>query len=521
MAVAASLHHHSTLLISLVVILSTLFFFLITLSPPSTPISPLHPHRSLVTTSTTTFLGQTPFHTIPFLSLSVILYFYILIKAAQDHFSPIVTTLCRRLNLTPSVAAVTLLALGNGAPDVFATSAAVGVGQMRTGFGAILSAGAFVSGLTVGVVGICAGPYWVEPGGFVRDVGFYLVGVGMLFGVYLSGEIRVWQGVGFVGYYLVFVAIVFWMDFGNRKDSGGGGEKGGSVDDVEPTMLLVDSGRGDGVVVDSLDGRKSRSRCRGAIRKISMAWELPVSTLLKLTIPATAPSEWSRFYQSANIVLFPLALLYACRSFLSMSHPVLFLIPNFSFPLWSVVLLSSSSLGILHYIVEKEPPKTEQVPVVLVAFVMSVFWISTVAGELLNCLATLGELLELPPALLGLTVLAWGNSVGDLVADVALARAGQPALAMAGCFAGPMFNMMVGLGTTLVIQTTKVFPEAYELHFHISIVIAFVFLLLSLMGTFLVIMWCRFRVPRLWGFCLVGLYVFFMAVSLIIMMFSS
>lgn len=203
-----------------------------------------------------------------------------------------------------------------------------------------------------------------------------------------------------------------------------------------------------------------------------------------------------------------------------LNHPVLFLFPNIHFPLWFIVLCGSCSLAILHFIVEKEPPKTEQIPVVLAAFVMSVFWISTVAGELLNCLAALGPLLKLPPAILGLTILAWGNSVGDLVADVALAKAGQPAMAMAGCFACPMFNMLFGLGTALVMQTANVFPEAYALHFHISIVMAFIFLLLSLMGSMLVVTWHRFRVPRFWGFCLVGLYAIFMVLSLIIAAFS-
>ncbi|KAL0455102.1 UNVERIFIED_CONTAM: Cation/calcium exchanger 5 [Sesamum latifolium] len=91
---------------------------------------------------------------------------------------------------------------------------------------------------------------------------------------------------------------------------------------------------------------------------------------------------------------------------------------------------------------------------------------------------------------------------------------------MAGCFAGPMFNMLFGLGTALVIQTADVFPEAYQLHFHTSIVVAFVFLLLSLMGSLLVVTWCRFRVPRFWGFCLVSLYIIFIAVSLVIASFS-
>ncbi|KAK4487647.1 hypothetical protein RD792_005701 [Penstemon davidsonii] len=416
--------------------------------------------------------------------------------------------------------AVTLLALGNGAPDVFASVAAVGGGQPRTGFGAILSAGTFVSAFVVGFVAIYAAPFAVDPAPFIRDVLFYLTAALFLFYVYLSAEIFLWQAVGFVGFYLFFVGIVFYMDLGynSGKSSGGGG---GGVD-----VGLVDKGLEEmdcesGVFTRRSDAQRKQSfGLWKAFSKMSQAWEVPVTVLLNLTIPQTSPSQWSRFYQSANIALCPLALLYSCKSFMPFDHPIIFLIPNTHFPLWLVVISGSCSLAILHYAVEKEPPKTVQIPAVVVAFVMSVFWISIVAGELLNCLVALGVLLKLPPALLGLTVLAWGNSVGDLVADVAVAKAGQPAMAMAGCFAGPMFNMLFGLGTALVIQTAKVFPEAYELHFHTSIVIAFVFLILSLMGSLLVVTWHRFRVPRFWGFCLVGLYIVFIAISLVIAKFS-
>ncbi|KAJ6359818.1 hypothetical protein OIU77_003927 [Salix suchowensis] len=383
---------------------------------------------------------------------------------------------------------VTLLALGNGAPDVFASLAAVRSGQYRTGFGAILSAGTFVSAFVVGFVAIYAAPFNVDPASFIRDVGFYLLGALILFYVYLSGEIFFWQAVGFVGFYLFFVGFVFWMDLGSGGIAAAGGAGG---DDDGKDGREMDCERGGKVVVGSLAGEKEHSGCfERAYGMISKVWEFPVSSLLKLTIPQSAPLEWNRFYISANIAL--------C--------------PYFS---------ASSSLAVLHFILEKEPPKNEQILVVLVAFVMSVFWISAVAGELLNCLEAVGILLEVPPSLLGLTVLAWGNSVGDLVADVAVAKAGQPAMAMAGCFAGPMFNMLVGLGSALVILTADVYPKAYRLHFHISIVIAFVFLLFGLMGSLLVITWSRFRVPRFWGFCLVGLYVFFVAVSLVIAMFSG
>ena len=48
---------------------------------------------------------------------------------------------------------------------------------------------------------------------------------------------------------------------------------------------------------------------------------------------------------------------------------------------------------------------------------------------------TLGAAVGISPAILGVTVLAWGNSVGDLVADVVIARGGQPTMAVASCYA--------------------------------------------------------------------------------------
>ncbi|KAJ7954264.1 Cation/calcium exchanger like [Quillaja saponaria] len=523
-------------------LLSILVFFLI--NPPFSPsFFPTTPRRSLLTDTTTTKTLATTscsssnyhsdglvnylslhfciFHgnlflSIPSLALFLLLQFYILIKTAQCHFSVVTTKLSGHLNLSPSMAAVTLLALGNGAPDVFASVAALRGGQYRTGFGAILSAGTCVSAFVVGFVAIYAAPFSVDPTPFVRDILFYLIAALFLFYVYLSSEIFLWQAVGFVGFYLFFVGFVFYMDLGMGSSGGNSGSQVGFAGDVEEQR-----GANSNVKVSvTLVEKKLSSGLHRALEMVSAVWKLPVSFFLKLTIPQPAPSEWSRFYASANIALCPLALLYACNSFMPFNYPIVFLLPNTHFPLWLVVLFTGFSLAFLHFITEREPPKTEQMLVVLIAFVMSVFWISTTAGELLNCLAALGVLLKLPPALLGLTVLAWGNSVGDLVADVAIAKAGHPAMAMAGCFAGPMFNMLVGLGTALVMQTASVYPEAYELHFHVGIVIAFVFLLLSLMGSLLVITWCRFRVPRFWGYCLVSLYTIFTAVSLLIAMFS-
>ncbi|KAL7901352.1 Ca2+ transporter [Trichoderma sp. TUCIM 5745] len=63
-------------------------------------------------------------------------------------------------------------------------------------------------------------------------------------------------------------------------------------------------------------------------------------------------------------------------------------------------------------------------------FIISIAWISTVAGEVVGVLKTFGVVLGISEALLGLTIFAAGNSVGDLVADITVARLGYPVMAL-------------------------------------------------------------------------------------------
>ncbi|KAK8966923.1 Cation/calcium exchanger 5 [Platanthera guangdongensis] len=449
----------------------------------------------------------------PALSLLLILLFYLLARTASDCFSPAVSLLSSRLRLSPSMAAVTLLALGNGAPDLFASIAALHSGQARTGLAAVVSAGAFVSAFVVGAVAALspASPFLLEPSSFIRDVFFYLLAASAMFYIYLSAEIFLWQAVGLISFYVFFVGLVFWMDssIGRRER-------------MDHEMIKLPEWELKEATSNAEAGKSNGSGwglCE-LLGKISRVWEVPATGLLKLTIPSPSVVEWSRFHAAANVALCPILLLYYFSSFIAMDSRFVFIVPHSRFPLWSIILFVSIFLAIVHFILENEPPESEHTPTAVAAFVMSVVWISTMAGELLNCLSAIGTILDLPPAILGLTVLAWGNSVGDLVADVALARAGQPATAMAGCFAGPMFNMLVGLGSALVMETISLYPGSFHLQLHVGIVVAFAFLLLSLMGSLLVVAWFRFRVPRFWGYTLIGLYLAFTALSLSIAVVS-
>ena len=56
--------------------------------------------------------------------------------------------------------------------------------------------------------------------------------------------------------------------------------------------------------------------------------------------------------------------------------------------------------------------------------------IDVIADKLVNVLSFIGIVLRIPSSIMGLTVLAWGNSMADLSANVTMARKGLANMAI-------------------------------------------------------------------------------------------
>jgi sodium/potassium/calcium exchanger 6 len=81
----------------------------------------------------------------------------------------------------------------------------------------------------------------------------------------------------------------------------------------------------------------------------------------------------------------------------------------------------------------------------LAGFAAGVTWIDAVASQAVAILALAATLARLPQGVVGLTLLAWGNSLGDYFGNSALARAGAGSTAITACFAGPLFNVLISM----------------------------------------------------------------------------
>lgn len=152
---------------------------------------------------------------------------------------------------------------------------------------------------------------------------------------------------------------------------------------------------------------------------------------------------------------------------------------------------------------------------------MSIVWFYLVADALVTSLESLGTLFSIRPAILGFTLLAWGNSVGDLVADVALACNGRDGvqIAISGCYAGPLFNTVVGLGLSLVVGCWRSSPEPLILAKNDATLYYIIgFLAAGLAWALLILPLKGMRLSRSFGLVLILLYGSFLVTGLCYLM---
>lgn len=411
-----------------------------------------------------------------FLILWLVVLFYLLGNTASEYFCSSLESLSRLLKLSPTIAGVTLLSLGNGAPDVFASLVSfTGSGTQSVGLNTVLGGTSFVTCVVVGIISFLVHKRHVglNKSAFVRDVCFLVLVLLFLLVILINGEINLWGALGFLSMYVAYVVTVYFSHarWQENSDIDGNLSSNNGSDDLRIPILHGLGKEQLACVEETLEGGcklepekleiGSSLDCQplGLCRLLLLILEFPLYLPRRLTIPVASEERWSKPYAVASVTIAPV-FLTALWSFQEENASF-----NARLAVYGVGFLIAVSLGVVAFYTTESsnPPKHCLFPWLAGGFVMSITWSYITAQELVGLLVSLGYIVGVSPSILGLTVLAWGNSLGDLMTNATMAVNGGTEgmqVALSGCYAGPIFNMVFGLGLSLVGASWHNYPAS-------------------------------------------------------------
>ncbi|CAH1232911.1 SLC8B1 [Branchiostoma lanceolatum] len=249
---------------------------------------------------------------------------------------------------------------------------------------------------------------------------------------------------------------------------------------------------------------------KGAFGKGYEVFKAPIQLVLNLTVSIVDFEEdkhnWNRPLNCLHCITGPLFVVFAINNGFDKIGGMV--------PVWAVVAVCGLLLAIVVFCTSND----ETYPIYhwafgYLAFVVSVVWIYATANEIVNLLQVFGLVFNISDAILGLTLLAWGNSIGDLVADTAMARQGFPRMGVSACFGGPLFNMLMGIGISCTIATIKNGGKFQLKRTMLQSVLAGS-LGFSLLSSLILIPAFKFKVGRWYGIYLIVVYIAFLGLAI-------
>ncbi|XP_013909131.1 PREDICTED: sodium/potassium/calcium exchanger 6, mitochondrial-like, partial [Thamnophis sirtalis] len=388
-------------------------------------------------------------------------------------------------------------------------------------------AGIFVTTVVAGGIALVR-PFTAASRPFLRDAIFYMIAVFLTFVALYFEQVTLAEALSFLGLYIFYVLTVVvstWLHKRQRR------ERFTPPSHPEPE-LSTDSEEGDSANVNGeeeyqpllpteettfqiltqsinpLDYRKWRRK--PCYWKLLKACKLPVELVLLLTVPIVDPDRddqnWKRPLNCLHLVTGPLICILALKSGTYGLYKF-----QGVFPVWGLVVLVGATLAAVLFCVTRndEPPRCHFLFAFL-GFFVSAMWINAAATEVVNILQTLGIIFHLSNTVLGLTLLAWGNSIGDMFSDLTMARQGYPRMAFSACFGGIIFNMLVGVGLGCLLQMSS---SKWIVRLEPDGLLVWILagaLGLSLVISFLSVPAQCFHLGPVYGYCLIAYYVVFL-----------
>ncbi|XP_021433301.1 sodium/potassium/calcium exchanger 2 isoform X1 [Oncorhynchus mykiss] len=484
------------------------------------------------------------------------LYMFISLAIVCDEFFvPALTVITEKLAISDDVAGATFMAAGGSAPELFTSIIGVFVSHSNVGIGTIVGSAVFNILFVIGMCAIFSREilnltWWP----LFRDVSFYIMDLIMLICFFLDNYISYWESIVLLSAYATYV---IFMKFNSNVE---GFVKGcmnkNQVVEVEVQPKAVSPG-----APEDESKLSARPRLQRGGSSASLHNSLMRNSIFQLMIHTLDPlseefADSGQFREKASI-LHKIAKKkcqvedsekangVASRSDknlpnssnvevevtppmngttgqegealaedeeeedqpLSLSWPdtmrkrfTYLIIMPIVFPLW----LTLPDV--------RKPTAKKFFPI---SFLGSICWIAGFSYLMVWWAHQVGETIGITEEIMGLTILAAGTSIPDLITSVIVARKGLGDMAVSSSVGSNIFDITVGLPFPWLLWSiiNNMRPVAVSSN---GLFCAIVLLFLMLIFVIISIAACKWRMSKLLGFIMFVLYLVFLVVSVML-----
>lgn len=422
---------------------------------------------------------------------SLLLYLFLAIAiVADDYFTPSLDRIGESLNVPDDVNGATFSAAGSSAPELFVSLADNVIAQVpkSIGIGTIVGSAIFNILVIIGVSALVAKlPENSPPGAtktfdwrpIARDSLFYAASIVALFFVVVDGSVEYYEGLALTGGYMLYILFMF---FNERILS----SCSSNVEDDVATSKATNFERTPSAIGSALSLELTESDKEDYCAVLH--WPINDSPNKEGSWCYKAITDWDMLTinRAYWLIVLPINLAFRCT------------IPDSNYDVFRE---------------DKKNKKENRWKAFSLEFFMCIIWIALLSHFLVYFASKFGCLAGIPGEVMGLTILAAGTSVPDLLTSVIYARQGKYNFAISNSIGSNVFDILLGLGFPWFLAGLKnsrpVEVEVGELVYAVSFLFGVLIFMLALLKI------SSFTLNKTTGVLLSALYLVYVAIEVI------
>ncbi|XP_052664560.1 sodium/potassium/calcium exchanger 1 isoform X3 [Harpia harpyja] len=444
--------------------------------------------------------------------------FVALAIVCDEYFVPALGVITEKLQISEDVAGATFMAAGGSAPELFTSLIGVFISHSNVGIGTIVGSAVFN---ILFVIGTCALfsreilhlTWWP----LFRDISFYIVDLLMLILFFLDSVIDWWESLLLLTAYATYV---FTMKQNVYLEQWVKQELNKKLNAVQAASAEHTRKKSSGAVADDgtkkpTDGRKLQpvSALQRGSSSASLHNSQMRSTIFQLMIHTLDPLAEAKFKDRVDIL-----------SNIAKAK-VETLAGRGSKPEAEEEKKATSTVQVTPAS-DSEPSKDKQKADVpqdgqdskkffVFTFFGSIMWIAVFSYLMVWWAHQVGETIGISEEIMGLTILAAGTSIPDLITSVIVARKGLGDMAVSSSVGSNIFDITVGLPVPWFLYSVfnGLSPVAVSSN---GLFCAIVLLFLMLLFVIISIAVCKWKMNKLLGFTMFALYFVFLIISVML-----